>query len=110
MNKLLSMFCLTASTLIRQKRGRNKCIEFVELCKSSPIRLEIKDGTRGAVGKRGGQFRRMVSKIVRDHCELHHASWCKVPPEQKAMLRNHITVCLSLFEINLFNTNYVIKF
>jgi len=107
----VSMFCLTASTLIgRKKRGRNKCIEFMELCKSGPIHLEIKDGTQVAVGKRGGQFTRMVSKIVRDHCELHHASWCKVPPEQKAMLRNRLTVCLSLFEIMLFNTNYVIKF
>jgi hypothetical protein len=77
----------------------NKCIEFMELCRSGPILLEIKDGTQVAGGKRGRQFTRMVSKIVRNHCELHHASWCKVPPEQKAMLRNHITVCLSLFEI-----------
>ncbi len=45
------MFRLTESTLIRRKRGRNKCIEFVELCESDPIRLEIKDGTRGVVGK-----------------------------------------------------------
>ncbi|XP_062170486.1 uncharacterized protein LOC133876218 [Alnus glutinosa] len=68
----------------------------MELCKSGPIHLEIKDGTQVAVGKRGGQFTRMVSKIVRNHCELHHASWCNVPPEQKEMLRNRLTSYVTL--------------
>jgi uncharacterized NAD(P)/FAD-binding protein YdhS len=104
------MFRLTESTLIRRKRGRNKCIEFKELCKGGLIHLEIKDGTQGAVGKGGGQFTRMVSQIVRNHCERHHASWCKSHLNMSQRLRNRIKLHLSLFEIMLFNTNYVISF
>jgi hypothetical protein len=115
MNKLLdiidyvSMFFLTATTSNRGKRGRNKCLELKELCKNGPIRLEIKKGNKGATGKRGGQFTRLVSLIVRDHADLHYASWTKVPHEHMAMLRSRVRVRLSFFEVILYTTNYVIK-
>jgi hypothetical protein len=76
----------------KKKRGQNKSIKFSNLIEHGPVPIEIPAEARGPVGDNASQFSRRVTIVVRQHVDLWHDSWTRVPPNERQLLRNRVLV------------------
>jgi len=76
----------------KKKRGQNKSIKFSNLIEHGPVPIEIPTEARGPVGDNASQFSRRVTIVVRQHTDLWHDSWTRVPPNERQLLRNRVLV------------------
>jgi len=74
----------------KKKRGQNKSIKFSNLIEHGPVPIEIPAEARGPVGDNASQFSRRVTIVVRQHADLWHGSWTRVPPNELQLLRNRV--------------------
>jgi hypothetical protein len=76
----------------KKKRGQNKSTKFSNLIEHGPVSIEILAEARGPVGNNASQFSRRVTIVVRQHADLWHDSWTRVPPNERQLLRNRVLV------------------
>jgi hypothetical protein len=81
----------------RKKRGPNKSIKFNQLFKDGrPVEITIPPKARGPVGQNASHFSRRVTHVVREHAELWHSSWTRVPPSEQQRLRTRVLVSFNV--------------
>jgi len=56
------------------------------------VEIEIPAKARGPVGDNASQFSRRVTVVVREHVEILHGSWTRVPPNEQQLLRKRVLV------------------
>ena len=86
------LFCLTATTSNKRKRGRNKCKEFQRKRALGIIPITIPPNTQGVIGPNASTFTTRVGYIIQEYAKFHHMSWTKVPDDHKQMLKNRLAV------------------